>query len=101
MEKDQPVRYKILSLDLNTARTKKEFEIPGGNLTVLFMDGTADLRLNHNTADAISLIQKSATQHTCKRIESHFNRFYITNSSQSGKTLTLAIGEKNFKLMVS
>lgn len=98
---DQRIRYKIMSIDLNVARTKKEFEIPGGNITVLLMDGTADLRLNHNTADAIPLIQKSATQHACSRIESHFNRFYITNSSQSGKTLILAIGEKNFKMMVS
>ena len=101
MEKDQPVRYKILSFDLNIERTNKEFEIPGGNITVLYLDGTADLILNHNTADAIPLIQKSATQHACKRIESHFNRFYITNTVQSGKTLKLAIGEKNFKLMVS
>lgn len=89
---DQEIRYKILSIDLGTAHTKEEYKIPGYNLNVLALDGSATLRLNHVTGDAIDLT-------LIDQIQSKFGRFYITNSAQSGKTLILAIGQHNFKLI--
>ena len=98
-ERSRAIRYKIITFDLNIARTKEKFELSGYNIAVIAMDGTADLFLNNPTADAIPLSAKSATQFAVGRIETHFERFYITNTSQSGKTLKLAIGEENFKLI--
>jgi len=99
-EKDaRRIRYKILTFDLNIARTKEKFDHAGYNIAVIAMDGTADLFLNNTTSDAIPLSAKSATQLCVGRLETHFSRFYITNTSQSGKTLKLAIGEENFKLI--
>lgn len=89
---DQEIRYKVLTVDLGTLHAKREYKIPGYNLNVLSLDGSAKLRLNHNTADEIDLT-------LIDQIQSKFGRFYITNSAQSGKTLILAIGQHNFKII--
>lgn len=91
----RPLRYKVLTINLANARTNKEYAFPGYNLAVLkYTSGATDcdLRLNHVNGDAIDLLNT-------KRIESHFLRFYITNTAQAGKTLTLIVGEENFKLV--
>ncbi len=89
---DQEIRYKILTVDLGKVRAKEEYKIPGYNMNVLSLDGSATLRLNHVTGDAIDLT-------LIDQIQSKFGRFYITNSAQSGKTLILAIGQHNFKII--
>lgn len=95
----RPIKYQIKTFDLNIARTKQKHELAGYNIAVVSMDGTADLFLNSPTADAIPLSAKSATNVCVGRIETHFSRFFLTNAQQTGKTLILAIGEENFKLI--
>lgn len=91
-DQEQKIEYRILTLDLGVARTKYPQKIPGYNMNILTLDGSATLRLNHVTADAIDLT-------LIDQIQSKFARFYLTNTAQSGKTLILAIGQKNFKLI--
>lgn len=86
---DQKIRYKILPLDLATARSKKEYELPGYHICVVKLDGSATLRLNKTTADELDLS-------LIEWLSSPFSKFYVTNTAQSGKTLILAIGSRSF-----
>lgn len=93
-QQGREIRYKILTLDLGIARANVEYLISGYNLAVISRSPTAaaTIKLNTTTAEAIDL---ASTNH----IESKFQRFYITNTAQTGLTIVLAIGEENFKLV--
>ena len=93
-EASRPIRYKQLTINLATARSNKKHELAGYNLSVLRLSSGAlcQIKFNNTTGEAIELSK-------VQRVESHFERFYITNTAQTGKTITLIIGEENFKCM--
>lgn len=90
---EQQIRYKVLTINLANAHDKDEYKLPGYNLSVLTISGSAtcQIRFNKQTGESVELSK-------VKVIESKFQAFYITNSVQTGKTITLIIGEQNFKL---
>lgn len=80
--------YRVLTLKLNTARTEQEFNIAGSLLWVLDATDTTSkisLRLNDLENDQFSFSGKQ------KGVRGVFHRFFITNTAQAGKEITLAI----------
>jgi len=88
VEKYKP--YEIITLDLGVARTDEEIEIAGNYINVLGSEGTLQIKLNNPTHDAISLPD-------VREIKAEFNKIYITNTAQAGKTATLLVG-KDFEI---
>lgn len=86
-ERKGNLNYLTMTIDLGTARTGTEYILPGtfDHMSVLRVDGAASIKLNKNTNDSIDLTW-------VRRIDTVFNRFYLTNIAQTGKTLQLQIG---------
>ena len=81
-------KYQELTFDLGTARTDEELEISGDFILVEYLDGSAYIKLDNPGHDAIDL----SVVKQIKTSPQKFNKIYITNSAQSGKTLKLLIG---------
>lgn len=85
--KARKMNYKTMTISLATAHSDTEYKLEGefDHLAVVFLDGSASIRLNEKTKDSIDLT-------TVKTINSVFDRFYLTNTAQSDETLVLEIG---------
>lgn len=80
--------YKILAIDLSIARTNEEHPLPGDCLYVLEVTDVttlATVRLNAVTHEEISLSKN-------RKIKTVFTTFFISNTAQTGKTMTLIAG---------
>lgn len=80
--------YKILQLDLATARTDEEFVITGNYvyaITATDVDTTASLRFNEQFRSLVPL-------YLGRGVKAPFYRVFITNTAQAGKTIDLAFG---------
>jgi hypothetical protein len=79
--------YRILTFDLGVARANVETKVWGDALAVVTITGTASIRLNEpdNEDIDLSLVRELPA--------ALFHRFFITNTVQAGKTLTLIIGK--------
>ena len=82
---DRPIHYKVFTFDLSTSRTNEKIDYAGDTVSVLSLDGSATIRVNDINANEIDLTK-------VRNIQSPFDRFFITNTAQSGKTLIFAIG---------
>ena len=88
--KDTP--YLILNVDLAQLHTDLQLDIGGDLLKVISAsdnDATFDVKLNFNGASSIPMFRY-------RRVESFFNKIFITNTAQAGKTIQLLIGVKQF-----
>ena len=81
-------KYQELTFDLGTARTDEELEIRGDFILVEYLDGSASIKLDNPGHDAIDLTKVKQI----KTSPEFFEKIYITNTAQSGKTLKLLIG---------
>jgi len=81
-------KYQELTFDLGTARTDEELEISGDFILVEYLDGSAYIKLDNPGHDAIDLSRIKQIKTSPQK----FNKIYITNTAQSGKTLKLLIG---------
>jgi len=81
-------KYQELTFDLGTARTDEELEIRGDFILVEYLDGDASIKLDNPGHDAIDLTKVKQI----KTSPEFFEKIYITNTAQSGKTLKLLIG---------
>lgn len=80
--------YRIVTLKLDSARTRVEFNITGSSIWVLTATDTTcaiTLQLNETENDEFTLTGKQ------KGVRGIFHRFFVTNSAQASKTVTLAI----------
>lgn len=80
------IGYDIHPVDLSTPRDNKEYPWGGDYLIVQAIDGELDARLDKNNATVIELDK-------LRKINTSFNRLYLTNTAQAGKTATLYIGK--------
>lgn len=95
LKKRRPRHYQKLTFDLAIARTNERFWCVGDFIGVETITGSCTVRLNEVSRDAINL-QKA------RKIYTPFYRFYMTNSAQAGKTLTLYIGgEASFEIDIA
>ncbi len=79
--------YRILVIDLGTARTEAELGITGSAVfiaTATDANSNVLVRLNEIGNDQFTLKKQ-------QKVISPFYRLYLTNAAQSGKTITLAI----------
>lgn len=85
--------YKVydtgLIYDLGTARTDVAIDIAGDFLAVESLDGVASIRFNDKG-------NRLASLNRLRRFVTPFRRLFLTNTSQVGKTLILAIGRDAF-----
>jgi len=81
-------KYQELIFDLGTARTDEELEIRGDFILVEYLDGDASIKLDNAGHDAIDLTKVKQI----KTAPEFFEKIYITNTAQTGKTLKLLIG---------
>jgi hypothetical protein len=83
-----PNFYEVIEIDLGNAhdRTSDAYEYSGDTLAVASIDGTADVVFNDREKPAISL-------NLTRNFITPYNKFYIINSAQVGKTLKLLIGK--------
>jgi len=81
-------KYQELTFDLGVERKDEELEISGDFILVEYLDGTAYLKLDNPGHDAIDLTRVKQINTSPQK----FNKIYITNSAQSGKTLKLLVG---------
>ena len=77
--------YKTISFSLANARTDEKYDITGDFIIVETLDGSATIKLDRKSNDSIDLEKFS-------QVNTDFERFYLTNTAQSGKTLKLMIG---------
>ncbi|MBA7683796.1 hypothetical protein ES703_92181 [subsurface metagenome] len=85
LKKKRPRHYQKITLDLGIARTNELFWCVGDFIGVETITGSCTIRINEVGRDTINL-QK------VKKTYTPFYRFYMTNTAQAGKTLTLYIG---------
>ncbi len=79
--------YRIITIDLSTARSKFEMAIAGAFIFGYAATDAAaniNIKLNEDRNDSIPLSSQ-------KFIEAVFYRLYVSNDAQAGKTITLAI----------
>jgi len=76
------MRYTI---PLDTARTGERFDVSGSFLLVEKLDGSCSITLNRQDSASIDL-------ETYREINTPFERIFITNSAQSGKSITFLVG---------
>ena len=89
-KKDTP--YIILHIDLSVAHNNLELNVSGDILKVVTAtdnNSTVDVRINFPAADPIPLMRY-------RRLYSFFDKLYITNAAQAGKSMDLLIGVKQF-----
>ena len=78
-----------LDLDLGTARADVKFNFVGSFIFVESLDGSCAIKLNEQNSSEVNLIQYQA-------IAAPFDKIYVTNSAQSGKTCKLLIADETF-----
>ena len=82
---NQDERYfKSITVDLSVARTKVEYSEYGEGFYVNTLDGTCYIILNEEEVDPIGL-------YAGRKCYTDFYRFFITNTAQAGKTLSLIV----------
>lgn len=81
-------KYQELTFDLGVERKDEELEIRGDFILVEYLDGSASIKLDNPGHDAIDLTKVKQI----KTSPEFFEKIYITNTAQSGKTLKLLIG---------
>ncbi len=80
-----PDLYVTLVVDLAVAHTGQVFPFAGDVLSVESIDGTASIAFNDAEKPQVSLNKN-------RRFVTPFRRFYITNTAQATKQMTLIIG---------
>jgi hypothetical protein len=99
MERIRRLNYQVLTFDLNTARSDEPTVLAGvfDHLAVALLDGNASIRLNEKTKDSIDLTYIQTIDTLA------FDRFYLTNITQGGRTLILYLGatESQFSVRTS
>ncbi len=88
MERGEYKKYQELTFDLGTARTDEELDIRGDFVLVEYLDGDASIKLDNSGHDAIDLTKIKQI----KTSPEMFEKIYITNTAQTGKTLKLIVG---------
>lgn len=86
--------HQFREYELDKARTNEritDFPEDGDCILVLYIDGSAEIKLNQATADAFDLT-------IIKRIRHHFEDLYLTNTAQSGLKLKLLIGKGDWQI---
>jgi len=81
-------KYQELVFDLGVERKDEELEISGDFILVEYLDGSAYLKLDNPGHDAIDLTRVKQINTSPQK----FNKIYITNTAQTGKTLKLLVG---------
>jgi len=84
----QGTHYATIEIDLGVAHSDYEIEINGDTITVEYIDGELEVKLNEKDEPTIPL-------HRLARIETRpvsFNKLYFTNVAQTGKSAILKIG---------
>lgn len=84
--------YDVQSYDLSTVRSDVALGLEGTSLTVFSLDGTCSIKFNSTSKPAIPL--QKLTWPTMVLFDIEFSNIFLTNTSQSGKTLTIAIGKR-------
>lgn len=84
--------YDFQSYDLGDARSDTNLSLSGYSLTIFSLDGSCSIKFNSSTKPAIPL--EKLTWPSMVVFELQFTAVFLTNTSQSGKTLKLYIGEK-------
>lgn len=87
VEKQELRPYNVLKIDLGTARTNNEFKFKGDTFSVVKLNGEATVRFNEKDNDEYDLTK-------IQEIIVPFYRFFITNTAQSGKSITISIGRE-------
>ena len=92
----KPKTYFILTFSLSTARVNEEIKIQGDVIFVddMTLNAVATIRLNEFNNDALSL-------KLGKTITASFYRFFLTNTAQSGCSISLIIAASKEKFLVS
>jgi len=85
---EKPTLYTKIEIDLSTAQTDKEYPIQGTFFQVLEISSYASVSIRFNELSAPQIVFDS-TQY----ISIPFYRFFLTNTAQSGKKITLLIGD--------
>ena len=85
LKTQRPRHYQIVTINLATARTNEELLVVGDFIGVASITGSCTLRVNERNNDAINL-------QIVRRTKTPFYRFFITNTAQAGKSVTLYIG---------
>jgi len=81
-------KYQELTFDLGTARTDEELDISGDFILVESLDGDASIKLDNPGHDSIDLTKIKQIKTSPEK----FEKIYVTNTAQSGKTLKLIVG---------
>jgi hypothetical protein len=81
------LNYITKEISLATAHTDELYDMPGifDHISVLKVTGVASIKLNRKTNHSIDLAQ-------VKVINTPFDKFFLTNAAQAGRTLKLGIG---------
>lgn len=87
VEEQEFIPYNKLEIDLGTARTNSEFNFKGDRFFVIRNDGIATVRFNEKYNDDLDLT-------IINTVVVPFYRFFITNTTQSGKKLIVAVGRE-------
>ncbi|MHA1287161.1 MAG: hypothetical protein ACTSPB_07115 [Candidatus Thorarchaeota archaeon] len=83
----RPRLYETLTIDLSTARSKVKYDVTGSCLLAQSVDGTLEVRFNEQDAAPV-------TVNADNRVYSiDFDCLYVTNTAQSGKSVTFVIGK--------
>jgi hypothetical protein len=77
--------YQPLTISLATARTDLEFQVAGDTFLVTGISGSASIKFQYNTAASVDLT-------LVRSINTPFASFFLTNTAQAGKTLTILVG---------
>jgi hypothetical protein len=85
---EKPTLYAKIEIDLSTAQTDKEYLIQGTFFQVLEISPYASVSIRFNELSAPQIVFDS-TQY----IFIPFYRFFLTNTAQPGKIITLLIGD--------
>ena len=83
----RPRLYEKLTIDLSEARSKEKYDVTGSYIVAQSIDGTLEIRFNEQDNDAVTI-------NTDNRVYSiDFDSLYVTNTAQSGKSVTFIIGK--------
>lgn len=85
--KYRPRLYETLTIDLSTARSKEKYDVTGSGIMAQSIDGTLTIRFNEQDNDAVTVNTDNRVYYI------DFDCLYITNTAQSGKSVTFIIGK--------
>jgi hypothetical protein len=83
----RPRLYEKLTIDLSTARSKEKYDITGTYIIAQTIDGELEIRFNEQDADPVTVNGDN------RIFNVDFDTLYITNTAQSGKSVTFLIGK--------